>query len=155
MPQAMLVPVTEDDRRSAERQEINQPSTLRDGTATACDVYVRDLSETGFSVTTDATLTIGSLISIGLPGQGRAPARVVRRVQEGYGCEFMQPLTSAALMQTFRGATVVQLSSTDPIIIPLAEPEIRRFHGAVRVAVIVGSSILLWGMIIRTVASVI
>lgn len=152
MLHAVLVPISEDDRRSAERLTINQRSTLRDETSAACDVYVADLSETGFSVTTDARLVMGSKVSIGLPGQGRATARVVRRVNGGYGCEFLHPLSPDALAQTFRGDTVIQLSSSDPFTQPLPEPEIRRFHGAIRIGVIVGSSAALWALIIGAAA---
>lgn len=145
--QAVLVPDQHDERRSAERQAINRPSTLRDERLTACDVYVRDLSETGFNVATDATLTLGSIVSIGLPGHGRASARVIRPVPGGYGCEFFAPIDSGALANVFRGGTVVSMTTAEPMLLPSPEPVVERWPGAVRAAVIVGSSMLLWSAI--------
>jgi len=150
---AILLPSDSDDRRSAERQTINQPSTLRDERAEATDVYVRDLSETGFSVATDARLEIGSMVTIGLPGRGRASARVVRQVTGGYGCEFNEPLGRFDVLQTFRGGTVIQMTSSAPIAHPLPEPEIQRFPGAVRIGVIVGGSALLWAGLVKAISA--
>lgn len=146
--QAVLVPDDEDDRRSAERTSVNRPSTLRDATQAACDVYVRDISGTGFNVATDAQLTIGSDVTIGLPGHGRATARVVRRVAGGYGCEFARPLASTSVAQTFRGDTVIRLTSSAPIVHPFPEPVIARWPGVARVGVVIGGSAALWGMIL-------
>ncbi len=150
---AILLPSDSDDRRSAERQTINQPSTLRDDRAEATDVYVRDLSETGFSVATDSRLEIGSMVTIGLPGKGRASARVVRQVAGGYGCEFNEPLARAEVMQTFRGGTVIQMMTSGPVAHPAPEPEIKRFPGAVRLGVIVGSSALLWAGLVKAISA--
>ena len=150
---AILLPSESDDRRSAERQAINQPSTLRDERARAADVYVRDLSETGFSVATDSRLEIGSVVTIGLPGRGRAEARVVRQVAGGYGCEFVEALGRAEVMQTFRGGTVIHMSTSASVTPALPEPEIKRYPGAVRLGVIVGGSALLWGGIAKAIAS--
>ncbi|WP_341207076.1 PilZ domain-containing protein [uncultured Sphingomonas sp.] len=150
---AILLPSDSDDRRSAERQTINQPSTLRDERAQANDVYVRDLSETGFSVATDSRLELGSEVTIGLPGRGRASARVVRQVPGGYGCEFNEPLGRAEVMQAFRGGTVIHMTSESPIMPPLAEPEIQRFPGAVRLGVIVGGSMVLWAGVVKLIAA--
>jgi hypothetical protein len=116
---AVMVNEDNDDRRGAERQAINQPSTLR-GDRGAHDVYVADLSETGFSVTTDSRLAIGSTVTIGLAGHGRA-----------------------------MNDTVIQLTSSAPLEAPFAEPEIQKLPGAVRLGVIVGSSALLWALIAR------
>lgn len=150
---AILLPSDSDDRRSAERQTINQPSTLRDERAQANDVYVRDLSETGFSVATDSRLEIGSVVTIGLPGRGRASAHVVRQVAGGYGCEFTEPLGRAEVMQAFRGGTVIHMTSNAPIAAPLPEPEIERLPGAVRLGVIVGGSVVLWAGVVKVIAS--
>jgi hypothetical protein len=152
---AILLPSDSDDRRSAERQAINQPSTLRDEAARATDVYVRDLSETGFSVATDSRLEIGSTVTIGLPGRGRATARVVRQVTGGYGCEFVEALGRAEVMQTFRGGTVIHMTTSGPMVAPLPEPEIRRLPGAVRLSVILGGSALLWAGIVAAIARLI
>ncbi|WP_022685065.1 PilZ domain-containing protein [Sphingomonas phyllosphaerae] len=151
--QAILLPSDSDDRRSAERQSINQPSTLRDERAQATDVYVRDLSETGFSVATDSRLELGSTVTIGLPGRGRATARVVRQVAGGYGCEFVEALGRAEVMQTFRGGTVIHMTTSAPVIAPFPEIEIRRLPGAVRLGVILGGSALLWAAVIGVIAS--
>ncbi|VXC85031.1 PilZ domain-containing protein [Sphingomonas sp. 8AM] len=150
---AILLPGDSDDRRSAERQTINQPSTLRDERAEATDVYVRDLSETGFSVATDSRLELGSMVTIGLPGRGRASARVVRQVTGGYGCEFNDPLGRFDVLQTFRGGTVIQMTTSAPIAHPLPEPEIQRFPGAVRIGVIVGGSALLWAGVVKAISA--
>jgi hypothetical protein len=143
----------DDDRRTAGRLSINQPSTLRDESRTACDVYVRDLSETGFSIAADATLALGSTVTIGLPGHGRAAARVVRRVTGGYGCEFFEPLSTQAVRLMFRGDTVIQLGSSEPIEMTLPQPDIVKLPGAVRIGVIVGSSALLWVGLVKAVVA--
>lgn len=150
---AVLVSRFDDDRRAAPRQDVNRASTLRDESSYASDVQVRDLSETGFSVETPVPLAIGSTVSIGLPGHGRATARVVRPVEAGcYGCEFATPLTQAALARMFDGDTVVQLSVADPLPAAGVGEDARRLPGAVRLLAIVGGSALLWAGIIALAA---
>ncbi|MGK6325371.1 PilZ domain-containing protein [Sphingomonas sp. DT-51] len=149
---AVLVNEDSDERRGAERQTINQPSTLR-GERGAHDVYVADLSETGFSVTTDSRIAIGSTVTIGLAGHGRAMARVVRQVPGGYGCEFAMPLSPSVVASAFRNDTVIQLTSSAPLVAAFPDPVVKKLPGAVRLGVVLGSSALLWALIARGVAA--
>jgi hypothetical protein len=152
--QAVLVPEPKGDRRSSERQVVNQRSTLRGDSRVACDVYVRDLSPTGFSVTTDGTLAMGSIVSIGLPGYGQADAQVVHRIVGGYGCEFLQPLGMEAVQRAFRDNPVVPFTSDERFLAPVAEPVIARWPGAVRVGTIIGLSAALWAGIAMGIAAI-
>jgi len=85
------------DARGSKRFRVAFDATLRDPSHAPLDVVVEDLSASGFRVLTSADLAVGVEIGLGLAGIGMHRARVIRRQKGVYGCEFVRPLTSAAL----------------------------------------------------------
>lgn len=87
------------------------PSTLRARGLSATDVTVIDLSQTGVRLSTNATLTTGEEISIGLPGVGARRAYVAWQREHDYGCVFECPLDAGEAQEAFAGASVVRLGT--------------------------------------------
>jgi hypothetical protein len=80
-----------DQRRSARR-------SLRLGVAAGTDtVTIHDLSLTGALVETSAAMLVGATFEFDLPHAGEIQATVVWNSGEFYGCQFDQPISSAAL----------------------------------------------------------
>lgn len=84
------------DRRSGDRTSIDRPAVLRfDGAAV--DIRVDDLTRDGCKVTTDATLEIGSQVTLGFAGVGHTPATVIWSDGTSYGCVFAESLPPGAV----------------------------------------------------------
>lgn len=64
---------------------------------------VRNLSEGGMMLETDADMEVGDSLSVKLDGAPGADARIVWRQEQTYGCQFLTPiptaLVSAAILQ--------------------------------------------------------
>ncbi|MET0309210.1 MAG: PilZ domain-containing protein [Sphingomonas sp.] len=103
------------DARWAERHQLERDATLRDPNWAPIDAMVDDLSETGFRVTTLTAFEVGAEIGLGLSGIGTRQARIVRRAEYSYGCEFLTSLTAEEL-HAARNASPVE-----PIALPQAE----------------------------------
>jgi hypothetical protein len=114
------------DARWAERHQLERDATLRDPNWAPVDAMVDDLSETGFRVTTLTAFEIGAEIGLGLSGIGTRQARIVRRAEYTYGCEFLTPLTAEELQ------AALNASPAEPIALPQAEapPAQPRDYGA-------------------------
>lgn len=133
------------DRRSATRGVVIRQSTLRDEAGEAIDVVVSDLSCNGFSMKAPGELRVGSLISIGLAGSGKAAAYIIRSSGHSYGCGFLVPLSAKALLTAFNDdRSVYRLKRTStPEHSPLSE-RVDRWPRPIRVALIVGTATVLW-----------
>lgn len=135
------------DHDRAERVAIERPSTLRDHLRQPIDVVINDLSSTGFLLSTELNLKIGSTVSIGLPGLGSHQARVQRSDGKRYGCTFLTPITDAEVKTASVANTLVhaafrtQITEADLI---QDENAVRRLALPVRITVILGSSLALW-----------
>lgn len=135
------------ERRYDERRIIEKPSTLRRANNLAMDVVVHDLSSAGCRVALRQKLDLGAIVELGLASAGRSKARVVRQGEDSYGCEFLEPLTPAALANAFRHDTVAHWPLGDawrveqPDDASWQEP---KWPGAVRVAIILGGAALAW-----------
>jgi hypothetical protein len=80
-----------DRRRSARR-------SLRLGISAGADlVTIHDLSLTGALVETSTAMLVGATFEFDLPQAGAVQATVVWNSGEYYGCQFDQPIPSAAL----------------------------------------------------------
>jgi hypothetical protein len=80
-----------DRRRSARR-------SLRLGISAGADlVTIHDLSLTGALVETSTAMLVGATFEFDLPQAGAVHATVVWNSGEYYGCQFDQPIPSAAL----------------------------------------------------------
>lgn len=80
------------DERMADRQTVNLDATLRKPDDRPVDILVEDLSATGFRMTGADALSLDALVTVGISGVGRREARVVRRSDDHYGCEFLVPI---------------------------------------------------------------
>ena len=63
----------------------------------ACQVTIHDLSLTGVLIETSTPLRAGETFEVDLPEAGKVEASVVWSSGEFYGCEFREPLSTAAL----------------------------------------------------------
>lgn len=141
------------ERRGSDRRAIARTSTMRDEGARPYAVLVEDLSVDGFSMIAGVQLGIDSTISIGLPGVGRRNARVVRVVDNRYGCRFDEPLSPQALAAAFAGDPVVSggFAPLPPALDLSHEPQLAKWPRAVRLVLLVGASALLWTALLRLI----
>jgi hypothetical protein len=137
------------DSRWAERHPVELDATLRDPDWSPVDVMVEDLSESGFRVTTANDMPVGAEIGLGLAGIGMRQARVVRRAESLYGCEFLAPLSHAELRAALAGPP------TQPIALPLdprpvgeEEAHHERLPMPMRVLAIAACAVAAWAILI-------
>lgn len=141
--------------RAAERHVIDADATLRNHDRLPVDVLVADLSTTGCLFVCDEPLDIGAEITIGITGLGRRQARVMRALDQRYGCEFLVPLTQANVAAALKSpsGTIVHFSAW-PLPGPGEEegvPRVAKLPGPVRLAVLVGATIASWSAIIAAI----
>jgi len=139
------------DARWAERHQVERDATLRDPDWSPIDVTVEDLSESGFRVTAAADLPVGAEIGLGLAGIGLRQARVARRAENLYGCEFLVPLTAAELQAALAGPP------TSPVALPWSDGSValgpeedhpERYPLWVRALSITASAVAAWLIVI-------
>ena len=140
------------ERRISERRPVDRSSTVRDRNRSAIDVIVSDISETGCAIETPTELPIGSEVTIGLAGVGTCTATITRRSGNLHGCEFARPIDPTMVQLAFTQDTVVagpfsSATIADPSLV-LHEPMVEKWPPAARIALIGGSSLLLWGAIV-------
>ncbi len=85
------------EQRQSRRRAVNFAATLEGEGASAQDVHVLDLSETGFRLCGDPGAPPGSSLLIKLPGMEAVRAHVVWARQGEVGCAFNEPLHPANL----------------------------------------------------------
>jgi hypothetical protein len=86
-----------DERRGSERRALRLDI---DGDAPrhgAAQVTIHDLSLTGVLMETSTPLSAGETFEVDLPQAGKVEASVVWTSGEFYGCEFRDPISTAAL----------------------------------------------------------
>jgi hypothetical protein len=154
----------------AERVGIGRVSTFRDESRIPTDVLIKNLSQTGCLFQYDAEVPVGALISIGLADLGVHSARVVRVQDHEYGCEFLAPIGDADLATALAGKNILQ-GSFEWAGAPAQGPMVQvagvqsassspaesamRLPIRHRVAIIVGGTLLLWGIIIGAAGALI
>lgn len=60
-------------------------------------VLIHDLSETGIMIQTSAKLAVGDRFEVELPRAGSTTAQVIWTRETTYGCEFIAPISKAAV----------------------------------------------------------
>ena len=99
---ANLVTVDPAERRGAPRWLVELPVALRPGEGQAV-ATVRNLSETGMLLETEADVQPGELLDVEVPGPSRVRAKVIWRKGRECGCEFDTSIStgvvSAAILQ--------------------------------------------------------
>ena len=133
-----------DERRGATRYPVLVDATLRaadDGQP--LDVLIYDLSMTGFRMETSETLDPEATIWIGIAGTRVNAAVVSRRGPNGYGCEFVTPITFYQLTEALNPEpTVVSLDRTGRTGKPEKAPVFIPWRRMALAAVAIGAFVL-------------
>jgi hypothetical protein len=150
------------DERSAERYRLLLPASAEGAESGLVDVTVHDLSTSGFLVETEAPLSVGSEITLDIPGVGSVAAEVAWSSGNFFGGQFETPLAPSSVSAAFAASRVVWPnfgtgSFADRAVITnedfeaeaardqLAQPV--RASLPLRMRVILGASLLLWAPI--------
>ena len=142
-------------RRASSRLMLSLGAVLP---ATGVEVVIHDLSSTGILIQTNAGAS--QRLEIELPELGATVARIVWSSGDYFGCQFEKPIPKAAL------SAAVLRNPFEPAAAPVpaeaihdedesaAEIENHRAPFAVRMRVILGTSLLLWALILWVVGIV-
>lgn len=139
--QAQLRPESNADRRSNDRISIGRDAVLRVDGLPPISVVLVDVTRDGCLIATDAILTPGQSINLGLAGVGTVAARVVRAGTVGYGCEFVERLPPGAVTRASE-TNVVPLDGAN-VAIP---PGSAKFSRRVQFAALVGLMVAGWAL---------
>jgi hypothetical protein len=149
-----------DDHRIGGRRSIGKPSTLREasdgGIGRPLEVLIRDVSVSGCLVETDAALALGSLVRLGLPGEGTALAYVARVLEGAVGCQFLTPLDETVVFSAFRAEgeliiafpTSLEQASGERCDFNTPIAEVNRYPGWVRMSALFGGAFLAWAGVV-------
>ena len=125
------------DERAADRQAVALDATLRKPDQRPVDILIEDLSITGFRMTGATGLALDAILTVGISGIGRREARVVRRSDDHFGCEFLVPILAAEIARAQTVDTIVHAdfggvseAAGDPAL-DAGERLIRRFRGVI------------------------
>ena len=86
-----------DERRTSSRRALRLDVEGGAGAHGAAQVTIHDLSLTGVLIETSTPLTSGEMFEVGLPQADKVEASVVWSSGEFYGCQFVKPISTAAL----------------------------------------------------------
>lgn len=138
-------------RRASPRRRLSLGATLPE---TGDQAVIHDLSTTGILIETKADLATFEQLHLDLPEVGPAVATVMWNSGQYFGCEFHkaipQAAISAALLRNPIGARPAEAAGAPN---PAEEAEFQddRYPLPVRMRVILGSSLLLWALILWAV----
>ena len=76
------------------------------------NALIRNLSQRGLLIETTADLVVGEEIEVGLPEAGAAAARVIWTKGSFFGCEFLTPVSKAAVSAALLLAPVERAPTT-------------------------------------------
>ena len=133
-------------RRSAPRRQLSLGALL---SGTGDEAVIHDLSTTGILIETKADLATFEQLQLELPEAGQVVATVMWNSGQYFGCEFHKPIPqaaiSAALLQSpfDRPATDEREEADDGVA-----DAIDRYPLSIRLRVILGTSLLLWALIL-------
>jgi hypothetical protein len=112
---------------------------------------ILDLSATGMLIETKADLATFEQLQLELPEVGPTVATVIWNSGDYYGCEFHQPLPTSAVSAALLRSPFDQTGESSAATAEEAdEAELAddRFPLGLRLRVICGSALLLWGLIL-------
>lgn len=136
------------DRRSSHRRKLHLGSK---STQAADDVVIQDISTSGMLLATSAKFEPFEEIEVELPHAGRIKARIVWTTSELFGCQFLQPISKAAV-----SAALLRSPAPEPSV-PAARsgtlPEksrgaAQKLSFGVKMRAIIAVSALLWVLIL-------
>ena len=135
-------------RRSSPRRQLSLGAVLPD---TGDEVVIHDLSTTGILIKTGADLVTFEQLQLDLPEAGPVVATVIWRSGEYFGCEFHQPLPQAAISAALLRSPFLRATPA-PVASAIDEDDAEgvvddRYSFGARLRVILGASVLLWGLI--------
>lgn len=148
------------DRRGWTRRSLSLVSSLQ---KTGSDVTIHDVSATGLLMETAAELDVFDALEIELPEAGFTAAVVVWSSGRFYGCQFKNRISQAAISAALLrsppsqpGDTPLQLHLPEPALQPEGVGDVglqvaseeAKASLSVRLRVMLGSAVLLWGLII-------
>lgn len=79
--------------RREERLPLDEPARLHPNEWSSLEVRVLDLSNNGFRAECEARVTVGSCVTLELPGIGSELAYVTWRRGDRFGAKFRQPVS--------------------------------------------------------------
>ena len=163
---ARLEPERAQERRSKQRRKLSLNSNIHTGEV----VSVHDISSTGMLIETDADLSALDRLEIDLPENGTTNAIIAWNSGRYYGCQFTKPLSpakvSAALLRStpkasgragksYRQEVAEQRKPGKAAVAQERPAQQREWSLGARSRFILGSSILLWALIIFAIAALI
>ena len=132
------------DRRSAPRVNFGRPGIVRISDAPPVEAFVSDLTREGCRLVTDAPISPGQKVQVGIAHLGLTAGQIVWYGEYGYGCKFDVPLAPGAITRASGPSNVTALHGA---ILP-ANPTVTSKLGLrARLAVIVGASVIGWGAV--------
>lgn len=154
--QARLETVENADRRASPRRMLRLGSVLA---SAGHEVKIHNLSTTGVLLQTIAQLEPFDELEVDLPEIGATKAYVVWNSGDYFGCEFIKPISKAAISAAMLRNPIVEPALPDPT--PAAVKDIDaededavasdELSFAVKMRVILGTSIALWALILWAV----
>jgi len=151
---ARLEPIESRNRRSAPRRELSLGMVLPE---TGDEVVIHDLSATGMLIETGADLATFEQLQLDLLEVGKTVATVMWSSGRYFGCEFHKPIPKAAISAALLQSPFEQPAAVVPAAIEQhdsddeSELEDDRFPFGTRLRVILGSSLVLWAIILWAV----
>lgn len=152
--QARLAASKAGNRRSSPRRTLHLESTLSNG---AEGVVIHDISHTGLLLETTALLAERQTFDVDLPETGIVQASVVWRSSRFVGCRFAKPVSKAAISAALlrnpvpNPETISEERAWEKLGELCAVPAVSEERGlslAVRSGIILGASMMLWGLIL-------
>lgn len=144
MAEAARSLVEQTDRRLGSRLALGRPGTIRLDNGDAFDVLVTDFNRDGCRIQTDALLTPGATFSVGMAHVGHNRVRAVWRSADGYGCEFLAPLSPGAVTSAF-GSSNISAFPVASVGAVMASPQ--KWSPRARVALLAGAIVASWSVL--------
>lgn len=82
--------------RRAERRPLSASARMRPNAWSSVEIAMLDLSECGFGARCEATLRVGSTVSLEVPGLGTVEAQVEWQRGDEFGARFYSPIDLGA-----------------------------------------------------------
>lgn len=153
MPRRAGLIETIKEARASERRAAEAPSTMRADGHDPIDVVVLDISRSGVRIVSDALLSIGQEITIGLAGAGVTRAYVAWARDGEYGCAFERPIPAEDEAAAFSHAPVKRLGRAPVQPANAGDEYLRDLYGRHRIWALPWDAVLMaLAMIILIVA---
>jgi hypothetical protein len=144
------VDLESEDRFSHRHRLALGAQALTNGNAARVDIY--NLSSSGLLIASDLPFEVGEEIEVELPEAGTTRARVVWRSDEFHGCEFISPVSAAAVSAARLRSPAPQLAAAPTVAdtaddLPATLVDSDELAPGVKVAIIVGLALACWAVL--------